>query len=47
MQEQGAETWNNIPSHVKSSKNLNLFKTSFKQLIIADYNKIIYYSIYL
>ena len=38
---QGAKIWNNIPSHVKSSKNLNSFKTSFKQLIIADYNKII------
>ena len=34
---QGAKTWNNIPSHVKSSKNLNSFKISFKQLIIADY----------
>ena len=38
---QGAKIWNNIPSHVKSSKNLNSFKTSFKQLIIANYNKII------
>ena len=38
---QDAKIWNNIPSHVKSSKNLNSFKTSFKQLIIADYNKII------
>ena len=35
---QGAKICNNIPSHVKSSKNLNSFKTSFKQLIIADYN---------
>ena len=38
---QGVKTWNNIPNHVKSSKNLNSFKTSFKQLIISDYSKII------
>ena len=38
---QGVKTWNNIPNHVKSSKNLSSFKTSFKQLIISDYNKII------
>ena len=38
---QGAKIWNNIPSHVKSSNNLNSFKTSFKQLIFADYDKII------
>ena len=38
---QGTKIWNNIPSHVKSSENLNSFKTSFKQLIIADYNQII------
>ena len=38
---QGVKTWNNIPNHVKSSKNLISFKTSFKQLIISDYNKII------
>ena len=35
---QGAQIWNNIPSHVKSSKHS--FKTS-KQLIIADYNYLI------
>ena len=38
---QSAKTWNNIPNHVKSSRNLNSFKTSFKQLIISDYDKII------
>ena len=38
---QGVKTWNNIPNHVKSSKNLNSFKASYKQLIISDYNKII------
>ena len=38
---QGAKIWNNIPSRVKSSKNLNSFKISFKQLIVADYDKII------
>ena len=35
------KTWNNIPNHVTHSKNLNTFKTSLKQLIICDYNKII------
>ena len=39
---QGVKTWNNIPNHVKSSKNLNSFKASYKQLIISDYNKIIF-----
>ena len=38
---QGVKTWNNIPNHVKSSKNLNSFKASYKQLIISDYSKII------
>ena len=38
---QGVKTWNNIPNHVESSKNLNSFKTSFKQLIISEYNKTI------
>ena len=35
---EGVKTWNwnNIPNHVKSSKNLNLFKASYKQLIISD-----------
>ena len=39
---QGVKTWNNIQNHVKSSKNLNSFKASYKQLIISDYNKIIF-----
>ena len=43
---QGVETWNNIPNHVKSSKNLNSFKASYKQLIISDYSKIILWSMY-
>ena len=40
---QGVKTWNNIPNHVISSKNLNSFKTSFRQVVISDYtgNRII------
>ena len=38
---QGVKTWNNIPNHVKRRKNQNSFKTSFKQLIVSDYYKII------
>ena len=39
---QGVKTWNNIPNHVESSKNLNSFKVSYKQLIISGYNKFIF-----
>ena len=34
---QGAKIWNNIPNHVKSSKKINSFKASYKQLIVSDY----------
>ena len=36
---QGVKAWINIPNHVKSSKNLNLFTASYKQLIISDFDK--------
>ena len=39
---QGVKTWSNMPNHVKSSKSLNSVKASYKQLIISDYDKIIF-----
>ena len=44
---QGVKTWINIPNYIKSSKNLNSIKESYKQLNISDYNKIILCSMYL
>ena len=32
---QGVKTWNNIPNHIKSSKSLNSFEASYKQLFLT------------
>ena len=36
---QGAKIWNNIPKHIKTSKELKSFKHSYKTALISDYKK--------
>ena len=37
---QGVKIWNNIPMHVKNSKNLNSFKHSYKEILISEYEQL-------
>ena len=36
----GVKQWNNIPPHIKDSKSIHSFKTTYKQLFISKYEQI-------